>query len=1006
MQKSPIVDPGENENSFYIPHHAVFKEKKIRVVFNGSSTAHGSASLNNCLHIGPALQSNLIFVLCRWRFFQFVFTADIEKMYRQILIHPADRKYQRILWRSNLSLPITSYDLNTVTYGVTSSAYQAIRSLKELSKLSTKKYPTASKVINENMYVDDALFGADTLKNAINLSRELTNLLQSGGFPLRKWNANFSEMLNHIPKDWRSDKIKNLSEHDNIQKLLGLTWSAESDEFTFVNTIIPVTNTISKRYVLSSISKIFDPLGLISPVIIKCKIFMQSLWQIKLQWDDELPVTAEREWSSLYKELRDVNKIKIPRWLSVHKNADFEIHGFSDASTKAMSVCIYLRVFNESSCNVNLLIAKTKLAPLKTLTIPRLELCAAYMLAKLLNSIASELDISEKIIHLWTDSTIVLSWLNSSPHLWNTFVSHRIAEIQRLVPTAIWHHIEGECNPADLGTRGITISDLIDSNLWWHGPTFLQSTYRQFQVEPIENIPLNQCPEFRKINTHNITVKPPFELVDKYSSLTKLVRITAWCFRFFYNCKLIKYNSPIFKKPYLIIRELRNAEVAWVRYAQNLAFPEELKNLIVGNHIPKNSRIIKLSPYLDSNTQVLRVGGRLKNSSMSENQKHPMILPANSCITNLIISHHHLNITLHGTTQLTLASIRNSYWIINGRRTISHNIPRCHTCIRHKGQTVNQIMGNLPAARVNISMPFQHTGVDFAGPIKVRTSAVRGQKSTKGYICVFVCFVTKAIHLEAVSGLDTNHFLMAFKRFISRRGLCSDVYSDQGTNFVGASNELMKLFSDVEFNTTIANNLANMHIQWHFNPPSAPHFGGLWEAAVKSAKGHLVRVIGESTLTFEELSTLLSCIEACLNSRPLIKMTDDSEDLPILTPAHFLIGRSLISLPESDCSNEKIPLIQRWKLVNQMRDDFWKTWRQDYLNQLQQKVKWYNPHQNIKVRDIVLIKSEQTPPTQWPLARVLRTHAGEDDCVRVVTVETSTSILQRPVHKLILLPVD
>ena len=191
------------------------------------------------MHIGPALQSNLIFVLCRWRFFQYVFTADIEKMYRQIFIHPADRKYQRILWRSNPSLPIISYDLNTVTYGVTSSAYQAIRSLKELSKLSAKKYPIASKVINKNMYVNDTLFGADNLKDAINLSRELTDLLYSCGFPLRK-----------------------------------------------------------------------------------------------LEWDEKLPINNEREWLSLYKELRDVNRIKIPRWLSIHKNSDYEIHGFSDASTK------------------------------------------------------------------------------------------------------------------------------------------------------------------------------------------------------------------------------------------------------------------------------------------------------------------------------------------------------------------------------------------------------------------------------------------------------------------------------------------------------------------------------------------------------------------------------------------------------------------------------------------------------------------------------------------------
>ena len=355
---------------------------------------------------------------------------------------------------------------------------------------------------------------------------------------------------------------------------------------------------------------------------------------------------------------------------------------------------------------------------------------------------------------------------------------------------------------------------------------------------------------------------------------------------------------------------------------------------------------------------------------------------------------------------MTLNVIRNTHWIIHARKLVKSHISKCVPCVRFGASSLSQQMGNLPIPRVQVSEAFSHVGVDLAGPLKIKMSFGRGYKSCKGYIVVFICFCTKAIHLEAVTGYDTDHFMAAFKRFISRRGLCRVVYSDCGTNFVGACKEIKSIFAeDSHRQNKFTNYLAQQGIEWRFNPPAAPHFGGLWEAAVKSTKFHLKRVVGDHSLSYEELSTLLTMIEACLNSRPLSPISDDSTDLEALTPAHFLIGRSLLSFPEDSLEHEKISLNQRWKMITQMRDSFWRRWKNEYLQSLQLRSKWQMAKSNLQVDDLVLIMSELSPPSRWPLARVLKVHPGSDGLVRAATLRTASSIFERPVAKLILLPI-
>uniref|UniRef100_A0A1Y1N7Y6 Integrase catalytic domain-containing protein n=2 Tax=Photinus pyralis TaxID=7054 RepID=A0A1Y1N7Y6_PHOPY len=314
-------------------------------------------------------------------------------------------------------------------------------------------------------------------------------------------------------------------------------------------------------------------------------------------------------------------------------------------------------------------------------------------------------------------------------------------------------------------------------------------------------------------------------------------------------------------------------------------------------------------------------------------------------------------------------------------------------------------MGNLPKNRVTPSRAFLNTGVDYAGPIWLKTTKGRGHKANKGYISVFVCLATRAIHLEVVSDYTSDAFIAAYKRFTARRGICATLRSDCGTTLVGADAELRKLFDSARQESRhIEHLLAQDGTQWIFNPPAAPHFGGIWEAGVKSTKHHLKRTIGESTLTFEEMSTLLAQVEACLNSRPLQALTDDPDDLSVLTPGHFLIGGPPATIPEPSLADISVNRLSRWQLIRQQYEHFWQRWSHEYLHEFQTRSKWQTREPQVKIGDLAVLKNELQPPSKWVLARIIDVHPGQDGVVRVVTVRTATSTFKRPIVKLCLLP--
>lgn len=1013
MTRVPPAESSAGIQVCYLPHHGVMRETssttKLRVVFNGSTAVSTGETLNQFLQVGPNLLPALADVLLRWRRHRFVIATDIEKMFRQIDIHPGDRNLQRIMLSDGRKGGILEYQLNTVTYGLACAPFLAIRTLRQLADDEAEETPLGAAVLRRDVYMDDILTGANTIREAKEIRSQLVRICRAGGFPLKKWSANDASLLEDLPAADRLQEEPRWWLPGESHLTLGLRWHPLDDCFSYSTELIR-TEKYTKRTVLSLAARLFDPLGWLAPVTVRAKILFQSTWLLGIDWDLPLPDDDVQRWREFQGELPLLKEVRVPRWLGIAEGCSMEVHGFADASERAYAAAAYLRTRDRNGrIEVRLVAAKTKVAPLKQVTLPRLELCAATLLSRLVVHVRGILGTARMLLYLWSDSTVVLGWIRGHPAAWKTYVANRVSEIQTSVPDALWRHIPGRDNPADCASRGVSPGNLVSHTLWWRGPPWLKSDSEPWTTS-WDGYVEGDLPD-QRIRVHAAVACPgaavEVPLLTECSSLQRLLRISAWCRRWLLRSRRRQQHAaaPIDSAAPLVLQagELDEARMGWVRVVQAADFGGELVAIRRGGPLPARSRLLGLSPFLDAQG-ILRVGGRLRHSLLNHDAKHPAILPGPSRFTRLIESYHRR--TLHGGAQLTLGAIRQEFWIPRGRALVKACILRCLTCLRWRAVSPQPLMGDLPPARVTPARPFQHAGVDYAGPVWLRASRGRGHKASKAFIVVFVCLSSKAVHLDVASDYTADAFLAALRRFVARRGLCSSLYSDCGTNFVGADAQLRALFSaSSREGRCIAERLAEERIRWHFNPPAAPNFGGIWEAAVKSMKHHLRRVIGDATLTYEEMATLLCQVEACLNSRPLQAMSDDPEDFAALTPGHFLVGSALNAVPEPSLTDEKLTRLSRWQLLQQQRDHFWNRWSKEYLHTLAHRPKWYRAAEEVRVGRLCLLRNESTPPTKWPLARIEKLHPGEDGQVRVVRVRTAASGFTRPVSKLVLLPI-
>ncbi|KAL0830739.1 hypothetical protein ABMA28_002867 [Loxostege sticticalis] len=787
MSLVPLDQMGTGK--YYIPHHCVLRPDstttRLRVVFDASAKDRNAKSFNDSQLIGPKLQPDIFKILLHFREHEIVIMADVRQMYRQILISPEHREYQRILWRPSPRDDVREYRLNTVTYGVASSPYLACRTLRQLADDEGDAFPLAKQIVLSDVYVDDVVCGFDDFNVAQEAKTQLIKLFNLGHFQLRKWVSNDPKLLSDLPIEHHLQGSISLDHSEpSPLKVLGLKWDPSSDSFLF--SVQPTHQTCTKRSILSELARIFDPLGFLSPITIQAKCLIQKLWILGVNWDETPPIEVVHSWASYTDQLPKLAQLRIPRKLTCPTSTSYELHGFCDSSEVAYGAVIYLRATDETgNIQVFFVCSKARVVPLKRIPLPRLELCAAVLLADLYKYVYDTYlaHIPIDSVFLWSDAAIVLSWLRSHSSRWTTFVANRVSHIQEITPPECWHHVSSKDNPADICSRGLFPSEILNNCLWWAGPDWLSK--------------------------------------EKDSWPLHVVAVTQ-------------------EDEEIIQAEARKSVV-----------------LVTGQGENENSHIL-------------------------------------TDLTNRFSSLQKL--------------------------------------------------------------------------------------------------------LNVLSYIYPDGFIATLRRFVARRGRCKTIHADCGTNFVGARNQLSSLMENASHAE---------RIEFKFNPPSAPHFGGVWEIQIKAAKTHLYRVVGDQVLTFEELTTLFAQIEAVLNSRPLCPVSADPNDLSALTPGHFLTLEPLTAVPDEDLSSINVNRLHRWQLLQSFHQNFWSRWKHEYLNSLTQRAKWTKDSKPLAVGSMVIIKDDNRAPLHWTLGRVQQLLAGADGVIRVAMVKTATNnIIQRPLVKLCPLPLE
>ena len=968
---------------FYLPHRAVIKigsSSPIRPVFDASATTNTGISLNDAIDSGPSLYPDLVEILIRFRRWPIALSGDICKAFLQIYVNEIDCNVHRFLLF--LDGKLTHCRLKRVPFGNTSSPFL----LNATIKYHLSLYPK-SNVITElldNLFVDNFLTGADTRAEAEQLYEGACHILRDAGFKLDKWSTNDGNLL----QIFSENQVCNLS-----QKYLGLEWNESKDSIHFKNFLnIKECKTFTKRSMLSLICSIFDPLGLIAPYVLYGKILFQRIWRLGPQqkWDSPLPEEITLAFKEWLQSSVDLNQFYCQRpyfshsWKNVAASADILV--FSDASEDGYGAVAYLRIGSQDmGYKASFIAAKTRVAPVKKLTLPRLELMGALLAARLGVFARNALRLDNAEISCYTDSTIVLHWIKGDVKNYKTFITNRVTNITENIPAKQWFHCPGKENPADLASRGMLAKNLVNCKKWLNGPDWIN--IHKIYPQPKESNPYTNT-SFKAELRLNVCMSVTLNIDDVFefkniSNFNKIVRILAYIIRFKNNSmksNVYKQTGPISSS------EIEVAKEALWKLQQALYYPNEIAKLKLGETIQRSSNLLKLSPYLD-NHGLLRIRGRIQNSQLSFGQKHPIILPSSHVSLLLIRAYHILH--EHAGVDHVLTQIRDSFWIIRARKIAKTVIKYCVPCQKINSRHCNQIPPPLPEYRVVQSRPFSVIGIDFAGPLRCKGS------NKKWYILLITCASVRAVHLELTPSQNLTDFFNCFSKFTSRRGIPDMVISDNFKTFEAASQQLLEKYGP-------------MSPKWNFIAPKAPWWGGWYERLVRSVKNGLKKSVGLQSLNRIDMEVALCRIEKSINLRPITKSVDQTP----LRPADFLwpSGGSLVSPPKEGEPDRDV----LEKLYAQQRravSEVWLRWKTEYLANLPFLVPKHFENGDINVGDLVIINDQdhciKKNRLTWPLGKITKLLPGKDLKVRCVEIKTADGSLTRAIqclHKIELSP--
>ncbi len=1005
----------KTDRAFYLPHFAVIRMDKtssqIRTVMDGAAKTKGGTCLNDFIYKGPKLINNLVEVLLRFRHKPVTITCDISKMFLKLYMPEEHRDYHRFLWRDNNDREPKIYRWKSHVFGNSGSPCVAIFAVKNHAKNNQKKFPQAADTIMHATLVDDSLDSTNTAEEAVTLLGQLRQLLASMDMDIKKVTSNSREVVASIPETERSQSLNISSFHTHetslpLVKTLGVIYLAEEDAFSFQLQQFKNHTRWTKRLLLQMEARLYDPHGLILPVTIHARAIFQESWRATLDWDDPLPEHITSKWQEWLQHLQHLPKLRIPRCiadtqLGPAKNTTFTI--FTDASQVAYAAVAYAVTEHvNGDASSTLVVAKGRVAPLKQLSIPRLELLAAELAVDITHTLTTTFKTTLQDIHYRTDSVNVLCWIKHDSRALNTFTGTRVAKIQTHTLPDNWAHTTSETNPADVASRGENVGPLALNGQWWKGPDYLVQPHLT-PPQPQQLVPTEDARKEIKHNSpayqfHQVVTtrdqvhdgydptEEEFRPVLDTSSWQHLVRLVAWCRR------VLSKTKP----QHLTPQELRDSQNTILRMTQKASFKRTLADIANTQQVGRKSSTYKLQPRLFADG-LLRLESRLQyDHTLQYDIRFPILLPADHPVTTMIIRDQHAAL-LHAGKEHTLNHLRNRFWIINGRRTVQKILTKCIICRRANPVKQGQKMAPLPIARTTMAPPFTCTGADLAGPYFIKSQF--SHKEFKRYFLLLTCLTTRAVHLEPLQSASATSLLLALDRFVSRRlggEHPKEIHCDNAANFVRAEKELKSLWKEdsvqVKYPLTT----------FQYIPPTGSHFGGVYERMIKSVKQRMYHILPHSDRpTEEEFHSALVFVEGILNSRPLVRPGDGAGQKLSLTPADAL-GVPPFRQPAHAPPQGPASVTKRWHVHQQRLDTFWKHFRQDYVQNLQQAQKWHVQQTNLKKGDVVLLLEDQARG-KWPLARVEHVEEGADGLVRIVHVrlgEPRTRLLRRPVHGL------
>ncbi|XP_048478552.1 uncharacterized protein LOC125488881 [Plutella xylostella] len=808
----------ETEPGHYLPHQAVIKESslttRVRPVFDASARDYNGSSLNSCLDKGQNFLELIPIMLMRFRAKSIGITADIKKAFLQISLIEDDRKYLRFLWWKDNGEEIITYRHRRVVFGLTCSPFLLAATIKHhLNKYSSELTQTAQ-LLSESLYVDNCVVSVESQEDAEKFIKEAKLIMSEGKFELRGW-------ITAPVKCAGTDEQTTVS-------ILGVMWDTRTDElYCNMNMMEECKSKLTRRVLLSIVHRIFDPIGILSPTTVVPKLLLQRTWELKIGWDTELPEDISEEFRKWLQYLPLLRDFRIPRRFCTkpYNEGRKSLHVFCDSSSKAYATCVFVRTEVDDDVTVRLVMAKARVAPVKKITIPRLELMAAVMATRVYVQVKEGLTLDGYEVYFWSDSSVALTWIMTDGD-WSLFVKNRVREIREHTHTEDWRYVSGTKNPADLPSRGCSPKKLLEEQ-WWEGPAWLKQKSSEWPVTIMfeRNDEAIDSERSKIVREHVDTIEEDFsQRFNQQSNFTRIVRTAAWVNRFCKNCRANKNNEDnqtrIVPSNPARTAESRNVKslMEGVEPITAKEFEEAevtLYKLIQRSECKENDKGSNIDIF-EGEDGLRRVRTRLTLSDYDETFKYPILLSGKHPLVAKLIESTHKR-KMHAGTNVLAAELRNTVWITGARRAIRNITSKCVICKRFNGKSYETPCPPLPENRIKDAAPFQVTGVDAAGPMILKTGG-------KTWIMLFTCAIYRAIHIEVVTSMTTDSFLMALRRFIARRGRCEIIYSDNGTNFRGAENHL----SIIDWEKMKEFSTANK-IRWIFNPPAAPWWGGWWE---------------------------------------------------------------------------------------------------------------------------------------------------------------------------------